>query len=655
MELVRRWIDAGFDPETTEPDTLRRVRTISIATSAMTLIAAPFVPVLWALGSPAMGLALLALMAACGANLMALRRWRRLEICGHVGVGCFFTYLAVSNAVWGGFYDPGFAFLYVIPLTAALLVNVRAGWIWSGLCAACAAGFWLLAEMGVEAWYEIPADNLRRIHLASRIAAFLAVGVIASSFAGAQRQLELALRRTNRRIEELAFYDPLTGLANRRLFHARLSQALELADRHGRRLALLFVDLDGFKDINDSLGHDAGDRLLAAVAARLTQALRTSDVVARPECDSEAAVSRLGGDEFTILLSEVHDASGAAVAARRVLGALREPIRLDDRPLFVSASIGIALFPEDGVEADGLLRSADLAMYHAKERGRNHFQFFTELLSDEGRRRLELEGRLRAALEAGTDLSLAYQPLRNLVSGRLIGAEALLRWTDPELGPVGPDEFIPVAEQCGLIVPLGAWVFETACRQWQVWNAAGYVLPRLAVNVSGHQIRHPDFIPQVRRVLKETGVPPSRLELEITESTIVRDDRITHGALAALHATGVGLALDDFGTGYSSLTSLRRYPIDRLKIDRSFVAELPDNRDDAAIASAIIAMAHRLRMGVVGEGVETEEQLAFLRELGCDEVQGYLLSRPLAPGVFLGFLEQEKELAAAASVQLRDA
>jgi diguanylate cyclase (GGDEF)-like protein len=412
------------------------------------------------------------------------------------------------------------------------------------------------------------------------------------------------------KIRRLAYRDDLTGLPNRQRFHQLLAGSVALAQRTQRRMALLFMDLDGFKKINDTMGHEVGDRLLAEVASRFARAVRISDHLGRAESGEETqAISRLGGDEFTVLLSEISQPGDAALVAERLLGTLEQPIVLAGKEVFVSISIGIAVYPEDGRESESLLRNADAAMYFAKGRGRNRYQFYSEEMNRTHSGRLDLEARLRGAIER-QELVLHYQPILDAVSGEVVAAEALLRWEDGERG---------------------RWVFLEACEQLRRWRNAGLRPIRVGVNVSGHQIREPGMIEMVRSALEETGVSPEQIELEITESTIMQDDVLTVTTLRQFKEMGIGLALDDFGTGYSSLSYLRRFTIDRVKIDRTFVAELTENPDDAALTSAIIAMAHGLRLEVVAEGVETRHQALFLRQRGCDELQGYLFGRPCLP------------------------
>ena len=430
------------------------------------------------------------------------------------------------------------------------------------------------------------------------------------------------------KIRRLAFRDDLTGLPNRQHFNHLLRGAVALALRANRKMALLFMDLDGFKKVNDTLGHEVGDHLLTEVANRFAGVVRVSDHIGRQKGDApESSVSRLGGDEFTVLLTEVQSPVDASLVAERLLRTLEGPILLAGKELFMSTSIGIAVFPDDGVDSESLMRNADAAMYFAKGRGRNGYQFYSEEMNRTRSMQIELEARLRGALERD-EFELHYQPILDAESGEIVAAEALVRWSDGKGGLVPPDQFIPVAEETGLIVPIGQWVFRTACAEAQRWREEFGRSIRIGVNVSGHQIREPGMLDMVRDAIRETGVDPNQVELELTESTIMQDDELTVHTLRELREMGIGLALDDFGTGYSSLSYLRRFTIDRVKIDRSFVSELPDNADDAALASAIIAMAHGLRLRVVAEGVETPRQALFLRQRGCEELQGYLFGRP---------------------------
>ena len=459
----------------------------------------------------------------------------------------------------------------------------------------------------------------------------------------------LLLRRLVRRIiddnRSLALYDSLTGLPNRRRYEERLEKAISRAASTGELVANCFIDLDEFKRINDKLGHRAGDQLLMQVAHRILGVVRPNDCISRPHMDAiedGLSVSRLGGDEFTVILTGIGVGQDAGRVSRRILDVLAKPFMIDGQEIRVTASIGIAIYPNDGTDVDCLLRNADIAMYCAKDRGRNGYQYFCDSMNEEAERKLEIEQGLRRAI-ANEEFVLYFQPIRDAESGETRAAEALVRWNDPEKGLVAPDEFIPVAEDTGLVVEIGAWVLRAACEQARRWQDQGFEPIRIAVNISGHQIRQEDFVELVATVLRETGLSASDLELEITESTIMQEDEATDRTFIKLNELGVSIALDDFGTGYSSLSYLRRFPIHRLKIDRSFVARIPNDPGDMAVTAAIVAMAHHLLLPVVGEGVETLEQAQSLMKIGCDELQGYLFSRPIPASEFERFLIREKD------------
>jgi PAS domain S-box-containing protein len=444
---------------------------------------------------------------------------------------------------------------------------------------------------------------------------------------------------TQERLTFLANFDSLTGLPNRVLFRDRLHQAMARARRSGVPMALMFLDLDHFKVINDSLGHDVGDQLLRQVAEVLKNCLRLTDSLARTGGDEAFTVSRLGGDEFTVIAEGLASPEDAALIARRIQEALEVPIRLLEHELHVAASIGISMFPNDDTDLDGLVRHTDMAMYRAKAMGRGTYAFFSDELSAEVAARLQLENNLRRALERH-EFVLHYQPKASLKTGEVTGVEALIRWHAPGKGMVPPDRFIRVLEESGLILPVGAWAIRTACAEIAAWDRAGLPPLTLAVNLSARQFRQPFLARFIEDTLAETGIPPRRLELELTESLLMEDNESTRTALASLANMGVRVAMDDFGTGHSSLSYLKRFDIDTLKIDRSFVSELPNDPEDTAISRAITAMGHSLHMKVVAEGVETPEQAECLRDLGCDEMQGYLLSRPLPPDAFVTWLLQ---------------
>ncbi len=454
-------------------------------------------------------------------------------------------------------------------------------------------------------------------------------------------------KRHQEQVRQLAYFDSVTGLPNRVQFHHALDAALQDARRHGTKLAVLFLDVDRFKRINDTLGHAKGDHLLQIFAERLAHGVRRSDTVARGDWQAEeSTVARLGGDEFTILLRQIESGEDAARVAGRILEALSAPFDLGGHEVVVDASIGIALYPDDGRNADGLLMHADLAMYHAKARGRANFQFYHRDLNAKAMERLWLESELRRALML-EQLTLEFQPQLDLAADAVIGVEALLRWHHPERGRIPPDKFIPLAEESGLIGPIGVWVLNSACAQAKAWLDQGVGEFRVAVNISSEQLRQAQFVDQVAQALADSGLPPRLLELEITESTAMADPEIMVPRLTELKGMGVDLAIDDFGTGYSSLTYLQRFPLDRLKIDRSFVRHVVSSTNDAGIVTAIIAMAHQLSFEVIAEGVETEDQLAFLRAHGCDQVQGYLASPPLTAERFVAWLRNRDPMRAA--------
>lgn len=437
-------------------------------------------------------------------------------------------------------------------------------------------------------------------------------------------------------IRRMALQDSLTGLANREQFQRQLPAALANALRIGRKVALMFFDVDNFKDVNDTLGHPVGDELLKEIAARLMTCCRETDTVAR-----------LGGDEFAVIATNLHGPDGAATLARRIITALRAPVIQGGREIFVTGSIGITIFPADGLDPADLQKNADLALYRAKDEGKNTFHFFDQEMNRSLQKRKTMERDLRAAIDAGA-FELHYQPQIDLKTRAVIGAEALIRWPQPSPNPdlaqdpvmIPPVEFIPLAEDTGLIVPLGEWVLRTACTQFVAWRKAGLILPRIAVNLSGVQLNKSPIADMVGRVLEDTGMAPDCLELELTESTVMENVEAVIPVLQHLHDLGISIAVDDFGTGYSSLSYLKRLPVDILKIDRSFVSDMTGNDDDAAIAQAIVNLAKALRLGVIAEGVETEEQLLLLEKIGCHSAQGYYLSRPLSRDRFTQWLRE---------------
>ncbi len=437
---------------------------------------------------------------------------------------------------------------------------------------------------------------------------------------------EAERQRAERRIQYMATHDALTALPNRVMFSEMLNHTIETSSRHGRKFAVLFVDLDRFKVINDSLGHSAGDKLLQEIGTRLRHVVRSSDVIAR-----------LGGDEFVVLIPEVSEPGQVAAVARKILSAVIKPVLVTDQEFRVTASIGISLYPTDAEDEESLMKNADMAMYMAKEEGKNTFQFYSQDIRAQSLERLKLERNLRGALERN-EFSLNYQPKLDFKTGQISGVEALLRWQNAELGSVSPAQFIPLAEETGLIVPIGRWVLKTACAQNVAWQRLGLLPLRMAVNISARQFADPNFLNDIAAAAEEAHMAPRFLELELTEGMVMQNAERASQVLAAIKQMGVRIAIDDFGTGYSSLAQIKRYPIDTLKIDRSFIREIPTDAEDKAITEAIIAMSKTLSLTVVAEGVETQEQATFLRRHGCDEMQGYYFSKPVSPDQFAELL-----------------
>jgi len=449
-------------------------------------------------------------------------------------------------------------------------------------------------------------------------------------------------KRDEETIRHLAYYDALTDLPNRVLFTNRLNLMIAHARRNRQLLAVMFLDLDRFKTINDTLGHTIGDRLLQSVAQRVRRCLREVDTVAR-----------LGGDEFALLLLGITHVEDAARIARKILETLKPSFTFEDHELRITASIGIALYPNDGEDAQTLLKNADTAMYQAKEQGRNSYKFYNPTMNATALERLALENSLRRALERG-EFVVHYQPRVNLATGHIVGMEALVRWQHPELGLIPPSTFIPVAEETNLIVALGEWVLRTACAQNKAWQEAGFPPLCVSVNLSAHLFKKRNLVEMVAWAVRETGLDPDCLDLEVTEGTVMENAETTISTLRGLKGMGIRLSIDDFGTGYSSLNYLKRFPIDTLKIDQSFVQDIFTDPDDAEIAKLIVAMAHSLKLKVIAEGVETEEQLAFLHAHQCDEMQGYLFSKPVPAEVFTQFLQEGRRLATGRGLRITD-
>ncbi|NNJ94202.1 MAG: EAL domain-containing protein [Halobacteria archaeon] len=452
------------------------------------------------------------------------------------------------------------------------------------------------------------------------------IGELATAF----EEMAGSLQRSDEQVRFLAYHDSLTGLPNRAMFKEYLDRSIAHAKRNEEIVGVLFLDVDNFKNVNDTLGHHAGDALLQEVAERITDVLRGDDYIARGHGKDtpDKVLARLGGDEFIILLPAIQDSLAPGLVAQRLVEVLAKPIRLFGQECHVSASIGITVFPTDGGDSDTLIKNADIAMYHAKEKGKNAYQYFENAMNVAAVERVELEGRLRRALEQG-HLELFYQPQVHGVTREVVGIEALLRWRDPDDGLISPAEFIPLAETSGLILPIGEWVMHQACMQARAWQKAGYPMRMMCVNVSSVQFARQDVAAIVHAALEKSRLSPACLEIEITESVIMSDPDTAIEMLRDIKALGVGIALDDFGTGYSSLSYLRRFPIDTLKIDRAFVREIDVKTEDAEIVGAITALAHTLGLRVVVEGIETESQLGIVISRQCDVIQGFLFSRPL--------------------------
>ncbi len=424
-------------------------------------------------------------------------------------------------------------------------------------------------------------------------------------------------KEVEKKIYRLAYFDSLTGLPNRGTFLDRLSHALALGRREGHQVGLLFLDLDNFKDVNDTRGHDFGDKLLREVAIRFADVMRESDTLAR-----------LGGDEFVVVLTSLNGQESAATAAQRVLSIFSEPFVVDGIKISSSASIGIALYPDDGADAETLFQCADIAMYHAKAETRSHYRFFSADMNEQTMRRVALENALRQGVEKN-EFALHYQPQWDLTTRKMVGVEALLRWESTDFGMLQPSEFIPLAEKSGLIIGLGEWVLRTACAQARNWSMDGHRDLKVAINISGKQLNQLDFLPMVERIMEETGVSPEIIELEFTESIFMGNTERTIDIFRTLKKMGFHISIDDFGTGYSSLSYLKHFPIDRIKIDRSFITDVNQSAEDAAIAEAIISLAHGLNLKVMAEGVETAAQMNFLTACNCDEIQGFYLAQPM--------------------------
>jgi diguanylate cyclase (GGDEF)-like protein len=476
---------------------------------------------------------------------------------------------------------------------------------------------------------NVPLEAFRWLTLALVLPPFALVGGRISALRRRLRRINEELTSALQLIQKMATHDALTALPNRALFNETLVHAIAQAERHGRALALFFLDLDRFKNINDTLGHGTGDQVLQEVGRRLTAAVRASDLIAR-----------LGGDEFVLLVEDFRDTADLSDMAVKILAAFGPSFTVEGQELALSASVGICTFPNDGPDAQTLLSNADIAMYRAKEQGRNRHCFYAAELNQLSQERLSLEAALKHAI-ARDEIEIHYQPKIEFGFGRVTGVEALIRWRHPQLGLLAPDKFVPLAEETGLIVPIGYWTLRRVCERVRRWQEQGLQLT-VAVNLSAIQVHQPELVKELAAILWSTGAPAQALELEITETMVMRDPERAVAVMGELRAMGLRLAIDDFGTGHSSLGYLKRFPIDRLKVDRSFVRDLPHNGDDVAITRAVIALAHSLKMTVVAEGVEHQQQFDLLREQGCDEFQGFYCRPPLPEAELMRFLAEER-------------
>jgi len=444
------------------------------------------------------------------------------------------------------------------------------------------------------------------------------------------------------KVKYLAHHDTLTDLPNRYLFNDRLKQAIAYAEREKQLLAVLFIDIDNFKHINDTIGHSAGDELLQGIAARLMVGIRKTDSISRVSAeDLGHMVARLGGDEFTMLLTDAKNIQDPATVAQRVLSLLSKPFVIGAQEVFITASVGIAVYPFDGEDIDTLLINADVAMYQAKNNGKNNYQYYSESMNTLRVERFTVGNKLRKALEQN-EFMLFYQPQIDISTGKIIGVEALIRWLQPDLVLIKPGEFIPLAEETGLIIPIGEWVLRTACAENRAWQKEGLQPIRMTVNVSSIQFRQDNFVETVSNILCDTGLNPNYLQLELTEGTIMQDSGNTIKKLHSLQSMGIQIAIDDFGTGYSSLNYLKRFPLSTLKIDYSFVKDIVTSPTDQAIVNAIVSLAHNFNLKVIAEGVEKSKQLSFLRECGCEGAQGYLICPPVNTVVLAEFIRKER-------------
>lgn len=582
---------------------------------------------------------------AFGAYELVRRRPVRLAESKRVliGLAVFATFMSLLFTTGGGTPAQRYgARMGVFALLSGVAFIVMAGAIWKTRRRRAGVGSTVLgvalAFHGLQQIYESvfafnalsgtvrPEMPLYWGFIDLLLQSLIGLGMIASLLEDEREAAAIAADQ----VEHLAYHDALTGLPNRPLFMDRLIIAVAQANRANQKLAVFFLDLDRFKDINDSLGHTVGDSLLKSAAERVRRCVREGDTVAR-----------FGGDEFTLVIPRIDKIEDAAKIANKIIETLKIPFEIADRELFITTSIGVAIYPSDGLDPETLVRNADTAMYRAKDQGRDNYQLYAPAMNARALERLALENTLRRAV-AQKELVLFYQPVIGASSGIVVGVEALIRWQHPELGLLSPAHFISLAEISGLIVPIGEWVIRTACKQVKTWQKKFDQPLTVAINLSARQFQHPDLVSQIRSSIAETGVDPASLEFEITESSAMQNAENTIFTLRELKDLGVKIAMDDFGTGYSSLNYLKRFPIDTLKLDQTFVRDVMTDARDAAIVGAVISMAHRLGLSVIAEGVETDAQLEYLRRENCDYIQGYLFSPPKAPDALEPFLQARK-------------
>lgn len=661
-------VDAAIpqDMRTGDSDILRRARIILSFTLILNFLGICSGVMYAGLPDPeASARIVLALGIALCMSLMipvVLRRTGSLTLSANLIIGAAYLVSVAVYSIVGGIRAPVMHWLALLPMLAALMGSRSSAWVWAGISCLTVVFFIALDANGVEFTTATNLADLEGIELwvqrlanmVSWLVILLAAAVLfedhknqhTSELAAKNSELESHIKqrqRAEQRSQFLAYYDELTGLPNRRLFFEQLKTAMDLTPRTNRMLGLLFLDLDRFKEVNDMHGHELGDHLLQQVADRLRLCIRQSDSLSHNTEGDAGNVARLGGDEFTILLHSIHNHQDAALVSQRILNNMRDSFIIDDLEIFIGTSIGIALFKGETLEAGDLLRNADLAMYQAKSAGKNNFKFHEESMNEDIVARNTMTDALRKALES-EQLELFYQPILDAHSRDIKGVEGLVRWRYPGEEYVRTDLLIKVAEESGLIIPLGEWVINEACRQYKEWQAAGIELPRIAVNVSAEQFRRGSIVELVDDALQKFDMDPGALEIEITEGAMMVDEDRTLEALQVLEVMGVSIALDDFGTGYSSLSYVNRFPVDTLKVDRSFVMDVENNAGSRAIATAVMALANQLDLKVVGEGVENPAQESFLLEKGCDEVQGYFYSRPLPASELTPILKRGLQL-----------